>query len=184
MPTRAPRTPLRVLSSGAMSFKTIAASSKHSRLEIASRSQLQPQVDRMPREGIHRFNKIARCTNFIQGRFGIIRPAHSSLRRHPSAGRLTFREPPPQAFYHRAWRRRCNASSVRHPSIRRMQPERRRAELVAIDSGAFGTRCSTMVCRLLCLRPVHLSRRPIITARISLVTIQWTPLAPSAITFS
>jgi hypothetical protein len=38
--------------------------------------------------------------------------------------RLKFREPPPQAFYHRAWRRRCNAASVRHQSIRGMPPDR------------------------------------------------------------
>jgi hypothetical protein len=36
-------------------------------------------------------------------------------------GELKFREPPPQAFYHRALRRRCNASGARHPSIRRMR---------------------------------------------------------------
>ncbi len=36
-----------------------------------------------------------------------------------------------------------------------------------------------MVSRLLCCRrPIHLSIRPIIAARISLVTIQWTSLAP------
>jgi hypothetical protein len=36
---------------------------------------------------------------------------------------------------------------------------------------------------LLYRRPIHLSIRPIIAARISLVTIQWTSLAPSTISF-
>jgi hypothetical protein len=59
----------------------------------------------------------------IRGRFGLIRPTHSSLRCPPSAGRVKFREPPLQAFYHRVWRRRCNALSARH-RIRRMRPGR------------------------------------------------------------
>jgi hypothetical protein len=42
------------------------------RCGMRRQGQLQPQVSPMPREGIHCF------------RFGIIRSAHSSLRRHPA----------------------------------------------------------------------------------------------------
>jgi len=54
----------------------------------------------------------------------------------------------------------------------------RGAELVASGSEAFGnTMLNKGEPRLLCRRPIHLTRRSIIAARSSLVTIQWTSLA-------
>jgi hypothetical protein len=48
---------------------------------IRRQGQLQPQVNRMPREGIHCFINIARCT--ILSKAVRHKPAHSSFRCHP-----------------------------------------------------------------------------------------------------
>ena len=47
------------------------------------------------------------------------KPAHFPFGRHP--GSLKFREQPAPASCPRAFRQSCNASSARHPSIRRMR---------------------------------------------------------------